>query len=195
MTNAVATSGGTSSQILDIAERLVQTRGFNGFSYADIAAELGLTKATLHYHFRTKAQLGRRLIERYSEAFREALDAIDREELPAPERLRKYARLYAGALQGERMCLCGMLAAEYQSIPATMQDAIREFFDFNEAWLERVVEEGRAAGAIGGEGPSRGIARLILSSFEGAMLVARPYADVERFEASAERLIAEISGA
>ena len=44
----------TSARILDIAERLVQTRGFNAFSYADIAAALHVTKATLHYHFPTK---------------------------------------------------------------------------------------------------------------------------------------------
>jgi TetR/AcrR family transcriptional repressor of nem operon len=56
----------TPQRILDVAEQLVQTRGFNGFSYADIAAAVGLTKATLHYHFATKAELGRRLIERYT---------------------------------------------------------------------------------------------------------------------------------
>jgi TetR/AcrR family transcriptional repressor of nem operon len=48
---------------LDIAEQLVQTRGFNGFSYADIAAEIGISKASLHYHFPTKAMLGERLID------------------------------------------------------------------------------------------------------------------------------------
>jgi len=46
---------------------LVQTRGFNGFSYGDIADALRLTKASLHYHFSTKAKLGERLIERYAE--------------------------------------------------------------------------------------------------------------------------------
>lgn len=193
MTDAGATSRGTSSQILDIAERLVQTRGFNGFSYADIAAEMGLTKATLHYHFRTKAELGKQLIARYNQAFRAALDAIDAEDPPAPERLRQYARLYADVLHGGRMCLCGMLAAEYQSIPAPMQEELRAFFDFNEAWLEKVIEDGRASRTIRGGAPAADTARLLLSSLEGAMLVARPYADVARFEASAQRLVAEIT--
>ena len=48
----------TSQQILDIAQRLVQTRGFNAFSYADIANELNVSKASLHYHFTSKAKLG-----------------------------------------------------------------------------------------------------------------------------------------
>ena len=59
----------TAQRILDVAERLVQTRGFNGFSYADIAEALRVTKASLHYHFPSKAELGRRLIERYEATF------------------------------------------------------------------------------------------------------------------------------
>jgi len=70
-------ANGTSGRILDIAERLVQTRGFNAFSYADIAAALNITKASLHYHFATKAKLGERLVERYQESFIAALARID----------------------------------------------------------------------------------------------------------------------
>ena len=63
----------TSERILDIAERLVQTRGFNNFSYADIASELGITTASLHYHFPGKAELGHALITRYAQRFSQAL--------------------------------------------------------------------------------------------------------------------------
>ena len=65
----------TADRILDVAERLVQMLGFNGFSYADIAAELKITKASLHYHFATKAELGARLIARYQGRFQAALAA------------------------------------------------------------------------------------------------------------------------
>ena len=69
---------GTASRILDVAERLVQGRGFNGFSYADIAAELQITKAALHYHFAGKAALGEALIARYSGRFMGALAGLHR---------------------------------------------------------------------------------------------------------------------
>ena len=69
MLDAAAEPDTTTTRILDVAERLVQTRGFNGFSYADIAVQLGITKASLHYHFATKAELGRTLIARYTGAF------------------------------------------------------------------------------------------------------------------------------
>jgi TetR/AcrR family transcriptional repressor of nem operon len=60
------TEGKTPTRILDIAEELVQLRGFNGFSYADIASALNVTKASLHYHFAGKAELGEALIGRYA---------------------------------------------------------------------------------------------------------------------------------
>src|SRR4030095_13743609 len=106
-------NGGTAQKILDTAERLVQTRGFNGFSYADIAATLRVTKASLHYHFPAKAELGQRLIERYEKNFKTALDSIDKVSTSAREKLKRYAEIYADVLRKNRMCLCGMLAAEY----------------------------------------------------------------------------------
>ncbi len=74
---------GTASQILDVAERLVQVRGFNGFSYADVAAELHITKAALHYHFAGKSALGEALITRYASRFAEALGPGRRLEVSA----------------------------------------------------------------------------------------------------------------
>ena len=113
---------GTAERILDIAERLVQTRGFNSFSYADIATELGITKASLHYHFPGKAELGQALIARYAERFADALSRIDRDAADARTKLEAYAGLYADVLRGKRMCMCGVLAAEYQTLPKPMRE-------------------------------------------------------------------------
>ena len=109
--------GETATRILDSAEGLVQVRGFNGFSYADVATELSLTTASLHYHFPGKGELGRALIARYASRFGEALAAIDAGGEAAPAKLAAYARLYADVLRARRMCLCGMLAAEFQTLP------------------------------------------------------------------------------
>src|SRR5213078_787322 len=103
----------TSQRILDVAERLVQTRGFNGFSYADIAEALKVTKASLHYHYPAKADIGKELIERYERNFLGALARIDAESKDAREKLRRYAAIYADVLSADSMCLCGMLAAEF----------------------------------------------------------------------------------
>jgi TetR/AcrR family transcriptional repressor of nem operon len=184
------TEGKTPTRILDIAEELVQLRGFNGFSYADIASALNVTKASLHYHFAGKAELGEALIGRYARRFAEALEDVDARIDDEPAKLAAYADLYGDVLRGQRMCLCGMLAAEYETLPEPMRSAVVRFFDENEAWLEAVLERGRRRGTLGFEGPASGAARLIVSGLEGAMLVARPYGDLTRFQAAADRLLA-----
>jgi TetR/AcrR family transcriptional regulator, transcriptional repressor for nem operon len=183
----------TPTRILDIAERLVQTRGYNGFSYADIASELGITKASLHYHFAGKAELGEALIERYAARFRERLAEVDSGGAGAPAKLEAYAEIYASVLRDQRMCLCGMLAAEYETLPGPMREAIVRFFDESETWLARVLEEGREEGSLRLPGPANDEARAIVDGLEGALLVARPLGDVDRFEATAARLLARLS--
>jgi TetR/AcrR family transcriptional repressor of nem operon len=182
--------GDTAARILDSAERLVQMRGFNGFSYADVAAELGVTTASLHYHFRGKAELGQALIERYARRFSDALADVDARTEDGPARLAAYAGLYADVLRQGRMCLCGMLAAEYQTLPEPMREAVVRFLDGSETWLVLTLEDGRRDGTLSFSGPATDAARLIVSGLEGAMLVARPYGDPARFEAAAEALLA-----
>jgi TetR/AcrR family transcriptional repressor of nem operon len=182
----------TAERILDIAERLVQLRGFNNFSYADVASELSITKASLHYHFPGKAELGKALIDRYAARFRSALTSID--ELPdARAKLQAYAGLYADVLRGKRMCMCGILAAEYQTLPEPMRDAVIRFFDENQTWLEHVLTQGQQEQTLSFAGPTGDVAQTILDTLEGAMLIARPYDDLARFDATARHLIDGLS--
>lgn len=190
---ATATAGTSAAQrILDSAERLAQTRGFNGFSYADIAQELLVTKASLHYHFPSKAELGRALIERYHHAFAQALATIDAQAHKPREKLRRYVALYDSVMRKKRMCLCGMLAAEYATLPTPMQDELRRFFDANEIWLAAVLEAGRESGDLAFLGAVRQRARSLLGALEGAMLVARAYGDAPRFQSTAKLLVADL---
>jgi TetR/AcrR family transcriptional repressor of nem operon len=181
------------SRILDAAEHLVQVRGFNGFSYADVAAELKITKAALHYHFAGKADLGEALIARYARRFGAALAEVDARRGEASAKLAAYADLYLQVLRDRKMCLCGMLAAEYQTLPQPMQDAVIGFFDQNERWLEAVLTQGREDGTLQFAGTPRDAARMVVGGLEGAMLVARPYGDIAWFEAAAANLLAGLA--
>ncbi len=187
-----AVSADTSQRILDVAERLVQTRGFNGFSYADIAEALDVTKASLHYHFPTKGDLGKRLIERYEESFLAALKSIDSAGAGARDKLKRYIRIYADVLRDNRMCLCGMLASDYATLPKPMKEEVKHFFDENEQWLAAVLDAGRKAGKLEFKGSALELARAMVGSLEGAMMLARSYGEVSRFDTAAERLIAAL---
>lgn len=183
----------TAMRILDVAEELVQARGFNGFSYADIAAEVGISKAALHYHFPGKADLGLALITRYAGRFTESLARIDRADAPPADRIAQYPRLYDQVLRQGRMCLCGMLAAEYQTLPGAMQGAVGGFFEANENWLEKVLEDGRQDASLRFTGTARETARMIIACLEGAMLVARPSGDPDRVRSIAATLVADLT--
>jgi TetR/AcrR family transcriptional repressor of nem operon len=179
-------------EILDVAERLVQTRGFNAFSYADIAAELGVTKPALHYHYRSKEALGVALIARYSERFFRELDAIAAENEEARARVARYVELYRAVLMANRMCLCGILAAEYQTLPPSMRSAVQGFFERNETWLATVLRHGMERGEVTATEPLEDAARLVIDTLEGAMMIARAYDGPERFDSASSRLIASL---
>lgn len=186
--------GRTADRILDIAEELVQVRGFNAFSYADVAEALGLQKASLHHHFATKAELGLALVDRYRQSFLAALQGIEIAAADPLVRLERYVELYRAVLREGRMCMCGMLATDVATLPMAMRAGIAEFFSQNEAWLTRVLEEGKAAGALEFAGPAAARAALFVSSLEGAMLVARAGEGLEHFEAVASLLLAGARG-
>ncbi len=188
-------AGDTRTRILDVAERLIQVRGFNGFSYADVAAELAITKASLHHHFPSKAGLGEALMARYAERFADALSMIDADIASAPAKLEAYAGLYVDVLREGRMCLCGMLAAEHETLPPPIQGAVIAFLDENEDWLERVLKQGRVDASLRFNGTAKETARSILSGLEGSMLVARSRGEIESFQTAAGLLLSGLAGA
>jgi TetR/AcrR family transcriptional repressor of nem operon len=183
-------SKSTADRILDIAQSLIQAGGYEGFSYASIASELGIRKASIHHHFPTKGDLAQRLLRRYRAAFQRELESIDQRCKRPKQKLEAYAELYFGVLRDEhRLCLCGMYAAELPSLPPAVQEEVREFFRENERWLAAVVSQGGADESFSFSGRPEETARLILSTLEGGMLIARAERDVDYLRGVAKRLI------
>lgn len=182
---------GTVDRILDVAERLVQVRGFNAFSYADVSRALGIQKASLHHHFATKADLGVALVSRYRRQFLAALAAIESSG-DAGEQLARYVELYRSVLRKRRMCMCGMLAADVATLPAPMREGVAEFFAENEAWLTRILVAGRTRGELRFTGSPEPIAACFVSSLEGAMLVSRGRGQLAYLDGVAGLLLASV---
>ncbi len=183
---------GTAGRILDVAENLVQVRGFNAFSYADVAKAVGIRKASLHHHFATKTDLGVALVSRYREVFLAALASIEVGTGDGFERLTRYADLYGRVLRDGRMCMCGMLASDVATLPKPMRGGIADFFGENEAWLARVLSEGKKRGDLAFDGTAASMAAFIVSSLEGAMLVARGSGDLDHFDEVVHRLLERV---
>jgi len=180
----------TAKQILDVAQQMVQTRGYNAFSYAHISAQVGIRKASIHYHFPSKSDLGKELVARFRVTFYNKLDQIDRVANDPCQKLEWYIQLYGDMLQEQRMCLCGMLASDFTTLPEGVPQEVNQFFDDNVVWLTKVLVEGGKAGVIHCHASACVEAQLIVAGLQGAMLlIARSYGDINWYQAIAQKLI------
>ena len=185
-------------QILDSAQFFVQTRGFHAFSYADIAAAVGIQKASIHYYFPAKTDLGREMIAHYREEFRQRCHRIEIVTPEADQALQRYAQIFRDMLRSEPdtaggcLCPCGVLVGEWQALSAGMQEEVAGFFRENEAWLARIMDAGRSDGCLCFDGPAAFQAQAFLSGLEGAMQTARIYRDVTLYCAIAHGLLGQM---
>ncbi len=179
-------------QILACAQRLVQTRGFNGFSYADIAKEVGIRKASLHYHFPTKTDLGVALLGMYAAMLDSALLNIGASSAPADKKLAAYIGIYRDSLEAERVCLGGMLASEALTLDEALLPGLKRFFARNTQWLAGILAEGKAKRIFVLSGTAANHAHMFVSALQGALILARAAGDRKVFERTASTLISTL---
>jgi TetR/AcrR family transcriptional repressor of nem operon len=67
------TQASTAGKIVAAAERRMRESGFHGFSFRDIAADVGIKSASVHHHFPTKEHLGAAVAKAYTERLMERL--------------------------------------------------------------------------------------------------------------------------
>ena len=189
----MAEYAGIATQILDAAQGMIQTRGYNGFSYADVSAEVGLRKASIHYHYPSKTDLCLALVSRYREDAGRKRAWIDGYAEGADHKLVLYAHIKRDMLRdGGRLCLCGALALDLLTLPETVHLEVRAYFAESEAWLAGVLSEGRAAGVLHFEGSVETQAQAFQSALAGAMLMARAHQDVTRYCTAVHQYLAQL---
>ncbi len=174
----MAEAASKAEQILDAAERQARSRGFNGFSFRDLADAVAIKSASVHYHYPTKADLGAAVVRRYRERFLATLG-----DPAEPAGLERFAAAYRKALvEDGQMCLCGLFGAEIEALPAEVAVEVRIFFEDCIQWLERALAPS--------DDETRGQALLVLSALEGALIVARTLDQVEAFDEATAELLA-----
>lgn len=153
------------------AERLMRTRGYMAFSYADLAETVGITKASIHHHFSTKEELGAVIVESYIAEVREALERINEKHDEVGDRLDEYFGIFRSSVENGLLPLCGALAAELSALPPKLQQLTQSFFDMQLNWLVQVLDRGIARGEISEGCGARKKAFFLLSVLEGASFV------------------------
>lgn len=132
----------TAQRILDVAQDMVRSRGYSAFSYADISSQVGIRKASIHYHFPSKDVLAKELVKRYRERIGRACDRISNSGASPEEQMMQFAHLYRDGLDDNQICLCAMLAADFAVLPQSVRDEIRAYFQQAEAWLADLLQQG-----------------------------------------------------
>jgi TetR/AcrR family transcriptional regulator, transcriptional repressor for nem operon len=162
------------SAIMDAAERRIRYGGFSGFSFREIAADVGVKSSSVHYHFPTKETLAAAVVHRYTDRFA----AFVRDQVAAGrDPIKVWTGIFRSSLQSnEGMCLGGILGAAACDLPPEVAAEVRRFF---KVCLEMI----EAAGV------SPDSATQLLAKLEGAMLVANALGDIEAFDRATSELV------
>ncbi|WP_425081912.1 TetR/AcrR family transcriptional regulator [Ruegeria arenilitoris] len=174
----------TKTALLDVAEHAARARGFDGFSYADLADAVGIRKASIHYHFPTKAALSAALMDRYHSTFEAECRKAEAAHDTASQRLLALIGLYRNALNdGKTLCLCVSLISSLESLSDEVIEKIKAFRAMVIKQIEAIFELGLQDKSITGVTNPAAEARATLAVLEGGLLTARAEQDVQAFDA------------
>lgn len=167
----------TRSDLLASAEILLRTKGYAAFSYADLAEEIGIKKASIHHHFPTKEGLAVAIVESYLHRFKTQLENINNQNANVIDRLNAFALMFAKSSESALLPLCGALAAELLALPESLKLMTRDFFEIHLDWLQANILKGQVAGELRPELDNVKVARLVLNTLEGGSFVSWALSD------------------
>ncbi len=183
----------TKTALLDSAERAARTLGFNGFSYSDLAEDVGIRKASIHHHFPSKAALSIALMERYYQSLESACAKIDLEHDTGSTRLAALINTYYGALDdGQSLCLCVSFSTSTESLPSEVIDQMSRFRSMMLNWLSAVFLLGKEDGTIENVADPALEASATLPMIEGAQLAARTEKNPQLFDSAMKLLLSRL---
>ncbi|MEM8723236.1 MAG: TetR/AcrR family transcriptional regulator [Cyanobacteria bacterium P01_G01_bin.39] len=163
----------TAQQILDAAQSIVRNRGYSAFSYADIAQQIGIRKASIHYHFPSKDYLVRELVKQYRELMERKCFGMEQQKVTPQEQLREFVNLYRDGLRDNQICLCGMLTADFAVLHPDIKVELQAFFVAIESWLAKLLQRGNEAQAWNSNQSVELEAKTIIAMLQGTQLIAR----------------------
>ncbi|SEP13457.1 transcriptional regulator, TetR family [Paenibacillus sophorae] len=181
-----------SDHIINVANRLILEKGYSAFSYADVAAEIGIQKASIHYHFPSKANLVQNVVGRYRQEVRANLSKLDSLTNDPREKLEQYLSYWEASLRSKAtdICLCAQLASEIPILPEEVTREIRGHFRDITDWLARLLRDAAAENRFaGGEAPIEETAHSILACVHGGLLASRAFNDARQFSMVKNRLV------
>lgn len=181
----------TKTQLMDAAEQQVRKKGADGFSYSDLSAEVGIRKASIHYHFPAKSDLLTAIMARYSKQVVATLHGYA-ERFPTPsQQLIAFVEFYRRALQeGSSLCLCVAFTVGRDGLSPSTQQEISQFRKAVQSWLQLRFDQMRSEGPGSSSlSDPKAEAAATLALVEGAQLAARSTANDTLYDAATQCLL------
>lgn len=182
-------------RLLEHTLDLIRKRGFNGFSYRDLAERVGVKTSSIHYYFPTKEDLALEAVKAYSERAARYLDGID-PTLPPLQQAERYLASWWRECSGQQVCLAAMLSTEALCLPPAVHHALQEFHRINESWLTALLERARAQNGDDAQPTigSAALAQVLFAALQNSLVSVRLFNQAERLEPAANLLLAAVAG-
>jgi len=162
----------TKVKALREAKNLLQSYGFNAFSFQHVADSVGIKKPGLYDHFASKELLGVALIEDYLAGFQNWTEIV--EVFQPYDRLGAYFELLIKFLQDRRkLCPMPVLISDLHSLPESMQRSLRSLFQFQAGWIEHTIFEGQQKGVFRTNQSAVNLTPIVISMSIGGQMTAR----------------------
>ena len=170
----------TKVRALDEAKSLLQTFGFNGFSFQHIADKLGIKKPSLYEHFKSKEELGRAIIADYNDKFTQWAETI--EIFEPKEKVSAFFEIFFKFSNAGKFCQLSAMIADFNSIPKSMKKPLSDLFQFQYAWLKTVIKEGQKKKKFRRDFSSDELTEIVMSIGLGSQQMARVGANPKKIK-------------
>lgn len=189
----IKSKSNTKAQALNLAKVYLQTLGFNGFSFQNIADKLGIKKASLHYYFISKEAMGLAVIEDYSESHKSW--AIKVHDLPSKIKLEKLVKGFTSlSVKHNMICPVGSFSSDFNTVTPKMKKKLKKFHFLVRDWLVETIDQGKKEGTIKRNLDTEVAADLFLATLQGSVQFARIRGEQESFKKMLQTMLGNLHG-
>jgi TetR/AcrR family transcriptional repressor of nem operon len=177
----------TREAVIAAGMRLIHVHGYNATVLDDVLRESGVGKGNFYYHFKSKEDLGHAILDQIVDGFLErTLEPCfaDRDAAPFGQ-IRCFLDRVLQA-QRERNCVggcvMGNLASELSDVHEGFRTRLATLFTAWQARLASALESARRRGELASGSEPETVARFVVASIEGAILLAKVSKDIRVME-------------
>jgi TetR/AcrR family transcriptional repressor of nem operon len=190
MCRMVTAKNDTREKIIELATGLIETMGYSGFSYQDIADKLKIKKASIHYHFPAKEDLGVAVFQAFRKKVDDHILENDFEKATPTEKLTGYFLYHAQfTIDCNQISCIGAITSEWNVIPSKLREQIEEFNKWHVGFIMSILKEGIKKREFHSSGTLEEQALFVIATTKGALPMARETQSIDIYHGITKQLM------